>query len=215
MKAFVITIVDNERSVEAARRCIISAEKHGTKVTTYPAITPKNTDLKAYTNKHNISTRFFNETYSRTDNCIAAFCSHHSLWQKAVELNEDVLILEHDAKFIQPLPELRYYEGCISFGRPSYGKYFFPSFMGTTKLISKQYFPGAHAYMVSPKAAPILLNAAHSQACPTDLFFHNDRFNFLQEYYPWPIWADDSFTTIQNVKGCVAKHNFGKGYDII
>ena len=37
----------------------------------------------------------------------------------------------------------------------------------------------------------------------------------LGEYYPWPVEARDSFTTIQKKEGCYAKHNYGETYDII
>jgi len=36
----------------------------------------------------------------------------------------------------------------------------------------------------------------------------------LQEYWPWPVEAHDSFTTIQNENGCLAKHNYGETYGI-
>jgi len=215
MKAFVITIEDNERSVQAAERCINSGKKHGTHVEKFPAITPRNTDLIKHTRKHNINNPGFDEIWSRTSNCLAAFCSHHALWCKSIELNEDVLILEHDAVFIDKVPNLAGYQGCISLGHPSYGKYHTPRYMGVNELTSKQYFPGAHAYVISPNAAKVVLKKVSFEACPTDIFFHKDRFRFLQEYYPWPIRADDSFTTIQNEKGCKAKHNFGPGYDIL
>jgi len=48
----------------------------------------------------------------------------------------------------------------------------------------------------------------------TDIFLNLDWFPWLQEYYPWPVEARDNFTTIQNQTGCLAKHNYGEGYDI-
>ena len=35
---------------------------------------------------------------------VACFMSHYRLWQKCVELNEQILVLEHDAQFIKKLP---------------------------------------------------------------------------------------------------------------
>ena len=49
----------------------------------------------------------------------------------------------------------------------------------------------------------------------TDVFLHLDIFPDLEEYYPWPVEAWDSFTTIQNPEGCLAKHNYGQQYEII
>jgi hypothetical protein len=42
---------------------------------------------------------------------------------------------------------------------------------------------------------------------PTDVFLNLNSFAFLQEFYPWPVEARDSFTTIQSEIGCRAKHN--------
>ena len=52
-------------------------------------------------------------------------------------------------------------------------------------------------------------------ARPTDVYLNIDTFPFLQEYYPWPVEARDSFTTIQSEMGCKAKHNFNEKYEIV
>ena len=44
---------------------------------------------------------------------------------------------------------------------------------------------------------------------------NKNNFPWLQECYPWPVEADDSFTTIQKTEGCLAKHNYGESYEII
>jgi hypothetical protein len=40
-------------------------------------------------------------------------------------------------------------------------------------------------------------------------------FPWLEEYYPWPVVVDDSFSTIQNQQGCLAKHNYAKGIELV
>ena len=45
------------------------------------------------------------------------------------------------------------------------------------------------------------------EARPTDVFLNRNTFPFLEEYFPWPVEAKDSFTTIQSERGCTAKHN--------
>jgi len=47
-------------------------------------------------------------------------------------------------------------------------------------------------------------------ACPTDLYICNKNFPFVNEYYPWPVEARDSFTSIQTETGCLAKHSYQK-----
>ena len=214
MKGYVITIMDNERSVQVANRCIASADKFDVRVSKWAATTPAD-DPKSIMAAEGLPYANFDEIYSRTENCAAAFLSHYSLWQEAIRIDEDILILEHDAVFTGPLPNYYGFKGCVSLGEPSYGKYHTPRFLGINQLTSKKYFPGAHAYIISPRAAKVVVSRAKSQAAPTDVFFHIDRFPFLQEYYPWPVKAKDSFTTIQSERGCLAKHNYGETYGIL
>ena len=47
------------------------------------------------------------------------------------------------------------------------------------------------------------------------VFLNINTFPFLEEHYPWPVEARDSFTTIQSEMGCRAKHNFNEEYEII
>ena len=97
----------------------------------------------------------------------------------------------------------------------SYGKWVTPSTLGVNKLVSKQYLPGAHAYRVKPEAAKVLLETAKTHAGPTDLFIRNELFDFVEEYYPWPVVVRESFSTIQNENGCQAKHGYGEGYRLL
>lgn len=215
MKNFVITIMDTEQSVQAAKRCIRSGEKHGIEIEMFDAVTPRNTNLKEMLEKEGISQKGFEEVYSRLDNCTAAFLSHYSLWKKAIELKEEVTIFEHDAVVVNTIPEFMSYNDIINIGKPSYGKFNNPWFVGVGPLMSKPYFPGAHAYRVTPKGARALVKQAKKAARPTDVFLNLQTFPNLQEYHPWPVEARDSFTTIQRERGCLAKHSYGESYEIL
>lgn len=215
MKSYVITIMDNQRSVESAERCIDSGAQFGIEIEMWPAITPHNTDVLKLAEAQGISVDGFKEKYSRFENCVAAFLSHFSLWGQCYVSNEEVTIFEHDAVVVAAIPEFINHRGCINLGKPSYGKYNTPPLLAINSLTSKRYFPGAHAYRVNPKGAKQLLAQAKIKARPTDVFLHLDTFPWLEEYYPWPVVANDSFTTIQREDGCKAKHNYGAKYEII
>lgn len=212
MKAFVIAIDGHEKSQAAADRCILSGKRNGIEVEKWSAYTPDH-DPITLAGHMGIDTRRFDEIYSRQDNCIAAFLSHHSLWKECVELNEPIAIFEHDAVIHDMLPIVNV-EGVINIGQPSYGKYKQPSHLGIGPLTTKEYFPGAHAYIVTPRAAIGLIGSAKANARPTDVFLHNNLFTFLYEHYPFIARADDSFTTIQVERGCVAKHNYNANYEV-
>lgn len=214
MKAFVITITDNEKSVEMSNRCIQSFLRYnpGEKIEVFDAVTPEKSvfSLAEY---HKIPVKNFHEKYSRYDRVVSAFMSHFLLWKKCIELNESIIIFEHDAVVtdtIRPLP----FNGLVNLGAPSYGKYKVPN-LGLGKLTSKAYLPGAHAYAINPKGAKAIIESAIFNAGPTDVFLNNRLFPWIEEYYPWPVECKDSFTTIQNKTGCLAKHNFDSHYEII
>ena len=227
MKSYVITIMDMEKSVKAAEKCIQSAAEYGVTVEMFPAITPKD-DPSRMMEERNIPTIGFNEKWSRTERCMAAFLSHYSLWKKCEEeKDQSYLILEHDAVFEGNIPNISMLEVnteplLVSLGEPSYGSYKTPSTIGLNKLQSKHYLPGAHAYMINYKAAHQLVGRAKNDPAPTDVFIDNRRFYFLHEWSPFPITVKDTFTTIQREIGCTHKHSYkkvmgtGKGkYDII
>jgi len=209
MKAFVITIKDHVGSNQCAERCIKSASN--IEITKFDATTPEN--VHELFEQEGLNPNRFIDQYSVQENAMACFMSHYRLWQLATELNEDVIIFEHDAVIHDDIL-FGSNNGCISFGKPSYGKYNTPKNLGVNPLQSKQYFPGAHAYLVSPQRAKQLVAKAKTHAAPTDLFLHNGNFGFLEEYYPWPVTVNDSFTTIQKSSGCTAKHNYNETYRI-
>jgi len=214
-KNYVITIFGNKKSEAAADRCIRSGlSTGGISIERWRATVP-NAYLPEQIEKEGINVTHMNEVYSRTHNCIAAFLSHFSLWKYSVEENVPVTIFEHDAVCVNNVPSDINFKGVVSFGAPSYGKFNVPSSFGVVPLQSKTYFPGAHAYRVKPEAAQMLIDQARMEARPTDVFLNIKTFPFLQEHYPWPVEAQDSFTTIQSEMGCKAKHNFNEKYEIV
>ena len=213
MKMYVITITENDRSVQVADRCVKSGLVFGYKINKHKAYTPENCDVYEELKKLKYPSAAFNEIYSRPENCIAEFLSHHSLWKKCVRSKEPIVIFEHDAVLVGDVPQMMMFD-ILNLGKPSYGKFNTPSFIGYGSLVSKPYFPGAHAYRLTPKGAQQLIDECVFSAGPTDIYIHSSKFT-LGEYYPWPAEARDSFTTIQQKQGCYAKHNYGETYEII
>lgn len=216
MKCFVITIEDLPESVECADRCVKSGKKYGLDIQHFYGVTPRSVPGPLQlAEEEQIPTRAFEEKYSRFHNCLSAFLSHYSLWKLCSEDNQDYLIFEHDAVVSDYINEQVQFKGVLSYGAPSYGRFNVPLNLGVNQLTSKQYLPGAHAYRVKPKAAKVLVSEAKKRAGPTDLYLSNGNFNFIEEMYPWPVIAKDTFTTIQTEVGCVAKHNNSSEYKIL
>ena len=122
MKAYVITILDNELSVKAAKMCIKSADLYGLEVNMWKATTPRDNPHEIFEIK-GISSEKFEEKYSRKLNCMSAFLSHHSLWEEALLRNETMMIFEHDA-YLTGLPPINaLFDDNMTFSKPSYGGY--------------------------------------------------------------------------------------------
>ena len=113
MKAFVIVVKDNPISEEGFNHLLESSHRVGNKfnIERFDAVTPdkvKNGILK----KHNLiwnypwekqvfdeSTGLLKTPYKTKDKNLKIACamSHYVLWKKCIELNEPILILEHDS----------------------------------------------------------------------------------------------------------------------
>lgn len=197
--------MDNKDSVEASQKCIDSARKRNIAVTRFPAITPRTEGFEDMVEKADLNIDAFATGYSRPENALACFLSHMSLWQYAVENKCNTMILEHDAVFKDTVRSIPF-DRVITIGKPSYGQYNTPETLGAQKLMHKRYFGGAHAYIVSPLGAEMLLDKVPTHSEPTDVFLNRDNFSFLEEYYPWLVEVEDTFSTVQTHEGCHAKH---------
>lgn len=127
MKAFIISLTNEHESTVSTRKLLASIGRHcGSTVEpfVYNAVTPKT--LKANMTKNFDNTIATNITYTypktpeenrydiRTglklsayqsksgniDSRLSCFMSHYNLWRTCVEINEPIMILEHDALFV-------------------------------------------------------------------------------------------------------------------
>ena len=206
----------NAMSVGAAGRCVNSGRMNNMKIEIFDAVTPSDDPVEmAESLGLNIDGFHDDQFYSRYENCVAAFMSHFSLWSMCYEQQEEFTIFEHDDILVNHIPRHIPYKEIISLGKPSYGRHINLKSFGVNPLTSKRYFPGAHAYRLRPTGAKKLIDQAKVAALPTDVYLDLDTFPNLQEYYPWPVEAKDTFTTIQKRQGCIAKHNYNETYKII
>jgi|TARA_R100000455_G_C6232560_1_gene93764 GR25 family glycosyltransferase involved in LPS biosynthesis len=210
-------MVNHEKSIKASKRCIESAKKFGITPETFKAIVPEDNLAEEFAKDGmSIDDYSVDEKWSKREPSMCCYLSHKALWRKCIELNKKILVLEHDAIFVDKLPKNYTFFGLINMGKPSYGQYKEPVLQsGVFPLFSKAHggLPGTHAYIVSPRGAKLLLQK--KQTTTPDLFLNKKDFPWIQEYYPWPIKADDNFTTIQKVAGSTAKHNYNKKFEIL
>jgi GR25 family glycosyltransferase involved in LPS biosynthesis len=217
MKAYVITIPGHEYSESVADRCIESGAKFGVAVETFSAVT-KDT-VQQVMNQENLQWSWANMNTEKTlcpytrleqfpyrtkslEAKMACSMSHYMLWKRCVELDEPVLILEHDAVFVAPLPAIQF-EGAVQINDPAGGGYRSKEHsrimqergtVGVHPLTPKRPvdsmipdgFSGNSAYIVKPWAAYKFKQAFKNHGVwPNDATICLQQFPWLQELYPF------------------------------
>ena len=229
MIGYVVTLMNLHASKEIAYRCKESAADVGIRVELFPAV-DKNSSLEELANEgleiasQEVKDQFLqgaDSKYSNQNAVLGNFVSQYRIWNKILNNNQPGIVLEHDAVFLAPLPNLEGKGHIINIGIPSFGAFKKQTTPGVYPMFSKPggYIPGAHGYYVTPAGAEQLIHAAKTYgAGPCDLFLNNKMFPDIKEIWPQIVEARDTFTTIQNQEGCVAKHSYKKnqkGYAIL
>lgn len=217
MKAYIVTLTNLLDSVRVATRAMLSALDHGLDAEMVPGVWRDEARFQAA--NEGLTIGEWDEKYSNTEAVIGNFVAQYRLWKQISRSPAPAIIMEHDAVVVAPIPPIPSEFGLVNLGKPSFGKTpepiigergLYPLFSRPNKL------PGAHGYYVTPAFASQLVSAAKRKgAMPVDVFISPQRFAGIHEFYPWPIEAHDSFTTIQKERGCVSKHNYGEGYRIL
>jgi Glycosyltransferase family 25 (LPS biosynthesis protein) len=228
IKGFIITIAD-EVGIESAYRCLDSIEGTLSDISAeiYPATTPDTlefdmdcfstlVDYKKWPgwnwpktpseNKLDWKTGLQKNWYKAVDQkkVMACAVSHARLWQKCVDMEEDIVILEQDSEFIR---QFRYseYEEC------GFGALGLNDPRGTTRnsqifhdMVVKKTMPGAYdlpkidddsvphglagnsAYIIRPWAAKQLLVGMNDYGLwPNDAYMCQELWHFLKVSYPF------------------------------
>lgn len=225
MKAFVITLQDNAYSKQVTDRCIESAARFGVHVDRFWGV-DKNVAHEAmeqeglrWTWANNNTSKsvcpitglhqfpYMDSTGRQKANLhskIGCSMSHYLLWKRCVDIDKPILILEHDAVFLRPLPEFEF-KGICQINDPAgatrrgswwnqqmqkRGAGVFEKTWITTP--AERHIPdglaGNSAYVVKPWAAQELINKFHELGVwPNDATMCKQLFPYLEEYYPFVV----------------------------
>jgi GR25 family glycosyltransferase involved in LPS biosynthesis len=102
MKAFVIRLKGQEPSETLASECIDSGKEFGLDIIPFDGIYGQENIIKK---TEELGIRPFSEGMKKGRLGVkGCFLSHYSLWLHCLEINEPILICEHDAMFLDYLP---------------------------------------------------------------------------------------------------------------
>ncbi|WP_176429493.1 glycosyltransferase family 25 protein [Vibrio sp. V19_P1S1T109] len=146
---------------------------------------------------------------------MGCYASHYLLWQKSVELNEPIIVLEDDAEL---LPGFIHFIDLIKIKTQEYGFLRLEEACDRSELFLKEQennydiyflsnnFGGARAYALSPDAATKLLKSSQCWSMPVDnymgsLYLHQmPSFLFLPSVVANPQYFDTTFQNEQQPK---------------
>jgi GR25 family glycosyltransferase involved in LPS biosynthesis len=176
IKAFIIRKSGDELSERLSTECVESAAKFGIVAEKFDGVYANHDEIMA---EHGVFCfPKMKEVKKQNLGFKGCFMSHYLLWKKCIELNEPIIIFEHDALMIRPLPEnildlfthhciLDYaihdpnYEDILAKEGPFIVKHF-PRIHDNKPSISKInncHVRGSHAHIVTPLGAQTLLES--------------------------------------------------------
>lgn len=192
MKTFVISL---KKSVERRERIQQALIKAGIEFTFFDAIEATTNQFK-YSNKiaSHKTTRRFGYTLTRGE--IACYASHHLMWEKCIELNEPILVLEDNGAFSEQL------QHCFPLFDQLISKYDFIKLGGTHQTSSKparieiierinsninlirycKRDSGARGYLITPKAAKQFIKNATEFIEPVDDYMEKPWRHSIKSY---------------------------------
>jgi hypothetical protein len=186
MKAFIITLENNPGSREAAAVCLESALKHGYCAELFRAST--GVDGVQMLSSEGIAPVTANERASEVlrshqaawlskPGTIGCYASHYRLWKLCAELDEPIVVFEHDALVLAPFPAIDW-EGVLHFecegnltrvgtdwasgDRMETGTGVYRLGFSPAELPELVCIPCCHAYAIKPHAARALVEDART-----------------------------------------------------
>jgi GR25 family glycosyltransferase involved in LPS biosynthesis len=225
MKAYVIRLLCNENSERQAERCIESGRDAGIEVEAFNAIHAEDAetaleywDLKwTWMQRDKARVRGIDLKHHSYGGClqsrIACALSHYELWLKCALYKEPLLILEHDAVFINPWREFEFDSICMindpsgatprgdwwSFQMAERGDGVWPvtRVFGRTPM-RPDGLAGNSAYVIKPHAAQKLVDLFQEYGVwPNDAMMCVQLFPDMQEHYPFITKVSGEGSTIQ------------------
>ena len=127
-RIFIITLEGNPYSERSANRCAFSGNKYHLYMEYFDAIhkdnaieTMEEEGLEWTWNTKDVIAGLKQFEYKTKDIRLKIACSmsHYLLWKRCVEIKKPIIILEHDAVFINPLPDLDQVKGICQLNDPT------------------------------------------------------------------------------------------------
>ena len=208
IKSFLIYIPSSAKSVKSAKHAQkIAKEVGGIDIELWEGVSKYdsfNIALEKKLHYASVNKSYIGSGYIDCE--IGAFLSHMSLWEKCIELNERIMIMEHDAMFSREFEDYEY-DGILNLGKPNWGSRVweelgkgvferfdcknehYPHDPYNKKLFDKKHCQcdtkwlfGAHTYIINPRSAKILIEDAKENGIyAADIFIRTELVNIADQ----------------------------------
>lgn len=162
MKSYIIRLENFFNSVNWANNAYKSAKKHKWDINFFKGVNGQQETLEDYNIKINLKYKKNKKAFKRVGT-VGCFLSHYKLWQKCIELNEPICILEHDVTIHDKFPALDFTDVIKLSSGPK-----------AKSIYVGEWWAGAMAYCISPLGASKLINFVKEEgAMPADTMLCN------------------------------------------
>ena len=166
---FLIALENHKLSQLMKDQCLESAKKFNWDVTVWPAVDGRTITENTW-KEYNLTPTLHDPTMAKLG-VQGCFLSHYQLWNKCVELNQNIIILEHDAVFNESWNDIKLTTDLLKLHRV-YKRERFHDIVG-------KWTYSAHAYYLSPDGARKLIEFSKNiEAYPADVAIADKVVNF-------------------------------------
>lgn len=203
MKAFIIYLKEVQSTIDSALECKRTARQHGLDAWMFEGFTPSRADkfiheqnLKPY----DPGPKLYKIKWQK-GGVRGCMISHYHVWKKCVELDQKIVVLEHDSRVVsenynQDFQDVLHLDGYRFNEDPNEGK--LPKvedFVNIRK--GENHLQGTYGYVIKPHAAKKLINGAHQNGITASDMFVSDKYVKIQVVKPRAVIVNsqDSLTS--------------------
>lgn len=107
LKSFIIYLPDFENSIKWANNALNTAQQHNWNVELYEGVNGLKDSLENHNLFRNPNHRKSKKSFKRPGT-VGCLLSHYKLWQKSIDLDQPICILEHDITVHAPFPYIKF-----------------------------------------------------------------------------------------------------------
>lgn len=184
-KAYIIRVVGNAKSEEPAKNCADSCTKVGQVYQYWDAYNGYENPIKPPKGESEVMNLIKVTDHYLTRGEVACALSHISLWHHCVQIDQPIVILEHDALMVQPYTQHAVFNSICYLGsheQVKQGWDVYPTPPHASEGPNYHFICRAHAYAIDPSVAKnMLAHVIKYGICgPLDILIRADIFPIHQ-----------------------------------